>query len=214
MLLLVPSPIIFRCLLPQSFLSILELSMSPILCRRTILKNATLTRLPAEIVDNVADFLELQDASRFSRCCKRIHRAFPLNTKDPPTLLLLPGGSEFIEEYYHQNRPGPEIPVDSNIVHTVVLETMWKDQGWGNYKGTLFIVAYDSNCSIDDRNQFSRGRVVRTSPLARHEENLLRMEFRPRSGEIYRLWMYVGSGGGHRLEFDAPLKMYAVGPRY
>ena len=170
--------------------------------------------LPKEIVYNVADFLDLRDASRYARCCRKIHGQLHWNTNNPPTELLIAGGIEFKGEYADQPRPGPEIPVDSSTVHTVILETVWKDQGWGNYKGRLYIVAYDSNSDIEDRNQFSRGRAVLTSPLADHKEGSLRMQFRPCMGKTYRIWMYVGGGGGHRLVFVAPLKMYAVGTRY
>jgi hypothetical protein len=218
------------CFISRSF-SIVHVSIRPLIWWRRILKkphstssnmvdpietskSKVILNLPEEIVNDVANFLELQDASRFSRCCKRIQTVFPLNTKNPPTQLVLPGGTEFIGEYSDQNRPGPEIPVDSNRVHTVVLETTWKDQGWGNYKGTLFILGYDSNCSTEDRTHFSRGRIVQMSPLARHEETPLRMKFRPRSGETYRLWIFVGCGGGHILVFVTPLRMYAVGPQF
>lgn len=167
--------------------------------------------LPKDIIEKVASFLVLRDASHFSRCCKTVRSSLSLAKLGTP-VELLSARSEFFGEYYDVNRTGPEIPVHTmGEVHTVILTSYWRDQGWGNCKGTLFVVAYDGDSPMEDRDDFDKGRCVVKSPLAGHSVCKLRMEFQLRSNEEYRLWMYVGGGGGHELIFDTALKMQLVG---
>jgi hypothetical protein len=67
---------------------------------------------------------------------------------------------------------------------------LWKDQGWGNAKGRLYVIG-----STSDRH-----RIAAASLLAGHIETSLRLQFIPQDGEEYSLWYKAGSGGGHSLE--------------
>jgi hypothetical protein len=101
------------------------------------------------------------------------------------------------------------------IVHSMTLHAQWKDQGWGNQKGGLFIVAkpristkepdaapcFSIDFDVDDdRDPFDGGRVVAmTTEMAPHEWGHVSLTFAPREGEAYYMWYRVGGGGGHEL---------------
>ncbi len=164
--------------------------------------------LPDEIIVHIVDFLDLSDSSRFSRSCKAVHGFSP---KSQSVLELIPAKIKiFGPNDNDENRKGPEIPIPiGRIPHTITLETYWRDQGWGNRKGTLFIVANESTSSNVD---FSSGRLVHTSPIADHSIQRLRMTFRPKQDEKYHLWIHVGGHGGHELIFETPLLVYVIEP--
>jgi len=77
---------------------------------------------------------------------------------------------------------------------------IWKDQGWGNRKGKLFVVAEEKNQPYDRSSQrFGGGRLLYTSEIAPHEEHTLGITFQPKENETYHIWYVVGGGGGHSL---------------
>ena len=107
-----------------------------------------------------------------------------------------------------------QIPVFGIDPHTVCLKCRWKDQGWGNRKGKLFVVAQGSAASkdtttcqegrhmeADETALFGEGRFVYKSPVAAaHDfEDLQIMFTTPQKDETYHLWVVVGGGGGHKL---------------
>jgi len=88
--------------------------------------------------------------------------------------------------------------------HSIVLTCRWRDQGWGNRKGTLFIVAVDAH---DDPNtetleSIENGKIVYQSPLAAHQEESLQMSFSYSPSKAYYLWYRIGGGGGHELHVN------------
>lgn len=167
--------------------------------------------LPKEAIYHVASFLAPRDASLFSTSSKHIFSVLKLKKIGYP-VVLLPAGSHFLGEYHDKIRTAANITTTAfGTLHTIVLETDWRDQGWGGRKGRLYVVATDSNGPVEARDHFESGRVVVASPAADHVTTHLRMEFQPRSNETYRLWMFVGDHGGHELFFDTPLDLHAVG---
>ena len=85
--------------------------------------------------------------------------------------------------------------------HSVVLSCQWRDQGFGNRKGTLFVVAVPA---VDDPNEetldsIENGTIVYESPLAPHAQESIQFSFAYSPEKAYYLWYRVGGGGGHRL---------------
>ncbi len=107
----------------------------------------------------------------------------------------------------------PIFGMGANDPHAVILTCRWKDQGWGNQKGKIFVVAKSSdaregtktcqegrNMEVDETAQFGGGRFVYKSLApAAHVFEDLQIVFTPRKDEVYHLWIVVGGGGGHLL---------------
>jgi len=88
-----------------------------------------------------------------------------------------------------------------NRTHSIILTCNWRDQGYGNRKGGLFVVEVDVN---DDPNtttleSIENGKIVYQSPVAPHEEEYLQMSFNYSPSKAYYLWFRIGGGGGHQL---------------
>jgi hypothetical protein len=161
--------------------------------------------LPADIIERISEFLSLSDAFRLSRTSLTVYLAFPLSTLNPP-ITLMPSTC-FRGGYAEHHRCGPAIPIQVAHTHSIIILCRWRDQGWGNQKGQLFIVGRDRE---NYENEFSSGRVVVESSVAPHEEAPLRLTFRPRPGEQYHLWYQIGGGSHHTLDITSDVMMYSV----
>jgi hypothetical protein len=82
-----------------------------------------------------------------------------------------------------------------------VLTCHWNDQGSGNQKGVLFVVAVpvDVDLNTDTLSSIENGQIVYESPVAPHEKAPLRISFNYSPSKSYFLWYRVGGGGGHQL---------------
>jgi hypothetical protein len=84
--------------------------------------------------------------------------------------------------------------------HSVKMTLEWRDQGWGNQKGAIWVVG----CKKDDVSRVTEfesvhNRVVYQSDLAPHATAKLEFSWVPRPDEAYHVWYRVGGGGGHTL---------------
>ena len=77
-------------------------------------------------------------------------------------------------------------------IHSMRLNANWRDQGWGNRKGEVFI----TTTSI---TPFRQDDIVVKSGIAEHRSRQLYLEFKPQPGKKYYLMYKVGGGGGHSL---------------
>ena len=87
-------------------------------------------------------------------------------------------------------------------VHSVVLKCRWVDQGWGNRKGMLSIVA-PGGAAPDDYAAWGAQVVCGQEP-APHREEPLTLRFRPSAcsrepNATYTICARAGGGGGHSL---------------
>lgn len=145
--------------------------------------------LPFELQKNIAGYLSVLDASRFSQCSQQMHRNLSLSTISLPLLLDATWHGNVNEGDTSQlARPIP-IPF-RNRVHSVILQGRWRDQGWGNRKGQVLLMAKREN---------EPDRIVLESDIAHHIDNDLRMVFHLVDNEVYSLYIKVGGGGGHSL---------------
>lgn len=100
------------------------------------------------------------------------------------------------------------IPVNTSTVHAVIVTGVWKDQGWGNEKGMLSIVANNGQAP-DDFKEPSRDVVAYIYP-APHKWKEFQLSATVKKGykthgsaeqaiEEYKVWYKIGGGGGHTL---------------
>lgn len=92
-----------------------------------------------------------------------LHDATPLNITESLR------GSHYEES--STLRPFEWVPVlFPRRTHSVVLTCRWRDQGYGNRKGKLFVVAFPSNDDVRKAamESIENGMIVYESPLASH----------------------------------------------
>lgn len=158
--------------------------------------------LPAELKRRTACYLSPYDALRLSETCKNLHVSLSLR-------LLRDSRQLFIRQRFMPNAtngdgvfPWIRIPCLSRRVHSITVTFRWRDQGWGNRKGQVFIVGSPRLAQPDPSLPFHGGRVVCASPQAPHQEEECKLTFLTSSmeGETYQMWYRVGGGGGHQLQ--------------
>mmetsp|Transcript_12576 Transcript_12576/g.20488 ORF Transcript_12576/g.20488 Transcript_12576/m.20488 type:complete len:344 (+) Transcript_12576:61-1092(+) len=160
---------------------------------------SAMENLPDEILKyNITQFLPPVDICQLSNTSNKFHARLALYAAPPRKIL-----SEFSRaDYHHLNADhGPypieygfEIPVPSQVeCHSICVSMSWSDQGWGNQKSHLVVIAGNK----DTRGK--QGAVVFASCIAPHSPECLEITFRPNRCHSYHLWYVVGGGGGHSL---------------
>ena len=160
-------------------------------------------RLPV-ITREIASYLNTNDAYHLAQSCKVIQSDLSLTTLLPIKICE----DRCWQGQYHDGdipRCGPKIPLiyGARRTHSVEIQCKWKDQGWGNRKGQLFIVGHQKSLGPYNPNghaTFVNGYKVCKSPIADHVSTNLFMSFTPREGMYYCVWYVVGGGGGHELK--------------
>jgi len=88
--------------------------------------------------------------------------------------------------------------------HSVQFSCKWKDQGWGNRKGRLYITGYKDCEDLDPPFKYEDV-VCSTDCDAEHDWRPLRLQFLVEEGKRYFVWYKVGGGGGHELFLRNPV---------
>jgi hypothetical protein len=185
--------------------------------KRPDLDKCRLFLLPLELRSRMVSFLSSNDAVRFSE-------NFPGHGVQVSG--LRPIRCLFRHAIWHGDvetgdlpvRSSYRIPVMAGFTHSVTLSLWWKDQGWGNRKGHVYIVASPKERFVSSEQQheansattttttpptddhFQGGRLVwQTADSAPHEWEQIELSFSPYDSEIYHIWYGAGSGGGHEL---------------
>lgn len=184
----------------------------------------TVSAVPAEILANIVGHLAASDAIKLSHTGKQIQSQLSLAATARRKVLTER------HDYTRSDRPlkSFQVPVPSQdmvMVHTVLLSMNWRDQGWGNRKSQVFIIAtkndlspYGSDSRLSTLNwegtriEFDGGRVVYESGIATHSKESLDITFKPKKDETYHIWYIVGGGGGHELYLsDANIQSLVLG---
>ena len=82
-------------------------------------------------------------------------------------------------------------------VHSMIFSCEYKDQGWGNRKGKIYVTEKDDGFLAND--VYDIGTVIAESPTAEHHTQSLVLKFIPKLGARYAICYKVGGGGGHEL---------------
>jgi len=172
-----------------------------------------LSALPNDALYHAVSFLDSKEALQLPVLNSSFRETLSLSSLHNPTPMFVRNtwyGAR--DETGNTPRRSVWIPVlFPNRTHSIVLTCRWRDQGYGNRKGGLFVVAVDTH---DDPNattleSIENGKIVYESPLAPHEEQSLQMSFSYSPSKAYYLWYRVGGGGGHQLRVHN-LEMHTI----
>ena len=155
------------------------------------------SEMPDLVLLRIADFLTPEDTTKLSMTCRRLKELLP-------TFLVMRGpdissrgrgtGMGTLETYFN----GPKL--HKSVKHLTVSVESWKDQGWGNRKGELFVRLMRAEDVIvaERRDFFGLAEHVKTSAklvMTRADEAVEKAQ----PGDWYQFMKRVGGGGGHKL---------------
>jgi len=106
--------------------------------------------------------------------------------------------STFGSKSWYDKSDSPILWTEITVAQSIETEfyTLWRDQGWGNRKGFIWIVESDKGTTP----VFSAANVVaKPSTTAEHSWKDLYLYFLTKPNKQYHLWIRVGGGGGHSL---------------
>ena len=180
---------------------------------------ARLSDMPELVLLRMADYLCPEDTVRLARTCRRFYSILPsflvMKGKDFHTV-----GPSYQESV--RNGAPPELYFDgpplTSTVKKLNMSLVWKDQGWGNLKGEIFVrlMRQSSMKEVKGRLPWSKPKRVSESEvvaekrrvfgIAKHHEEAANTEIVNDSivslaepGDFYRFMRNMGGGGGHKL---------------
>lgn len=175
---------------------------------------ARLSDMPDLVLLRLADFLCPEDTSRLAQTCRRFYTTLPsfLVMRGKDFHVVGPSYQESVRngappEHYFD---GPPLP---STVKKLTMSLVWKDQGWGNLKGEIFVRLMRPPQSgrrgrfwhkkLDPQMVAEKRRVF---GIAKHSEEEAKVEITNDSvltlaqpGDFYRFMRNMGGGGGHTL---------------
>ena len=181
---------------------------------------ASLSNMPELVLMRVADYLRPEDTARLASTCRRLHSILPAFLVMKGKDFRADGPSAYTESV--KNGAPPELYFDgpplTSTVKKLNMSVVWKDQGWGNMKGELFVRLMRPTTKQPLKGDSPQGKLKkedsvmvaekrRVFGIAKHKEEESKVEIRNDSilnlakpGDFYRFMRNVGGGGGHRLD--------------
>lgn len=159
----------------------------------------SLDQLPEVVLSNLANYLSPEDLARLSQTCRRLHSLLPhsIIIRGADFTIHGPRGGHWAPEPYF------DMPPLTSIVKCLALSVKWRDQGWGNRKGEIFLQLMRPTDSREDEMIVEKRQVF---GIAEHDEVKVRTDLRgepvvtlARPGDFYRFMRNAGGGGGHQL---------------
>lgn len=156
-------------------------------------------QIPDYLPPLIAGYLPPLDAINFSHTARKLQSQLSFTVARHRILRSFNRHDRNADRHY-----GFQIPIASHVaVHSILVSMDWKDQGWGNRKGRVFVVGEEKDRahdrSVQGQSLFGGGRVIFSSGIAPHILEHLSFTFKARENESYHLWYVVGGGGGHSL---------------
>mmetsp|Transcript_18626 Transcript_18626/g.24193 ORF Transcript_18626/g.24193 Transcript_18626/m.24193 type:complete len:192 (-) Transcript_18626:302-877(-) len=140
----------------------------------------------------IIPFLNVKEATRFSslcRSCRVLRLIEPINS--------MREFSDYNDARKYSARIWQTLPTVPNA-HSILIKGEWRDQGWGNRKGMISVVAKDGKAP-DDYKPWSDLVVCGKEP-APHSLAPFSLSFYPVDNmQPYNIWLRIGGGGGHSL---------------
>jgi len=182
-----------------------------------------LEQLSKEIHIAIASFLGFGDVVNYQSTCQKLKRAVQLHCLHKATTMtrkisnIFEGRGNGDDNVHTFERIGGGYSsfYFFHLIHSVKLSFAFKDQGWGNRKGQIYIIEKQEgeeekkvhvHYLTSDNNL---GRIIQTSPLAEHHLTNCELVFKPQSGCMYDFCYKVGGGGGHSISvIDIRLKSF------
>ena len=153
-----------------------------------------LTSLPELVLLKIESFLKEEDSQSLGLACKRLQSVCPryLVMRGKDFKIKGPAWGHFTPEHYFD---GPRL---TGSVKKLSISLKWKDQGWGNRKGDIFLtLVRDKEVVAEKYNPLG---------LAPHKEEEAKTELindpivtEVREGDYYKFSKNPGGGGGHQL---------------
>ena len=177
-------------------------------------------RLDDVVLRNIIKFLHPEDVVRLGRTSRHMHAMMPqviLTTelwKGPDFHIFGPGGGHWVPELYFDG------PILRSIVKELQVSVVWKDQGWGNRKGEIYMMLMRP-AADEEGEPVKIAKYQRLVGIAEHFEkeaqNVIRADHpvvaKAKAGDFYRFMRNAGGGGGHELEgknFRVKATVYAI----
>ena len=156
--------------------------------------SARLELLPAVVLQHIVTYLSAEDTVRLARTCRRLYSSLP-------SFVVMRG----LDFHIYGPRKGhwcPELyfngPILTRPVKRLTISLTWKDQGFGNRKGQIYVILMRKHKKIAESHSWIG--------LALHEEETKSAELsdhavvtEARPGDRYTVMRNAGGGGGHRL---------------
>eukprot|EP00475_Leptophrys_vorax_P005044 TRINITY_DN13036_c0_g1_i1.p1 TRINITY_DN13036_c0_g1~~TRINITY_DN13036_c0_g1_i1.p1 ORF type:complete len:263 (+),score=48.20 TRINITY_DN13036_c0_g1_i1:47-835(+) len=187
-----------------------KVSKSPSRVARTV----NLLDLDRVVLMHIAAFFEPKDHARVGQSCKALRRVTKRMME-----ASMPG------KYYHGYGPANDRPERYLLFNKVVppgggimsirVTCLWKDQGWGNAKGRLYmrtlrVAGAGEMKDIEDQDAFLDAQVIATEKTAsvaprRNEKLDWRLDTSSpvvksaKPGDLIEVQREIGGGGGHQL---------------
>lgn len=152
--------------------------------------------LPDLVYLRIASYLVPEEAQSLSLTCKRLHAVIPsfLVIKGKDFHIYGPSGGHFAPELYFK---GPPL---TGAVRKLTISLTWRDQGWGNAKGDVFLTL------MGRRALRSKEVVIKYLGIAPHVEETKctvltddPIVTEAIEGDWYKFTRNAGGGGGHQL---------------
>ena len=161
-----------------------------------IYQESILCKTPHLVLSKIVEFLPPLDIIHLSRTCKQLHQILPsyfiISALDFQKCVQK--APHFCPEKWFD---GPKI---DKKIRSITISFEWKDQGWGNRKGNVWLKIIREEEVILETNSSLCGLAEhKWSDVTVHlgkEQNIV-SEFKP--GDKYRFMQNVGGGGGHNL---------------
>lgn len=165
--------------------------------------------MPHIVVLAIVDFLGPEDTTKLGMTCRRFYELVPK--------FLVMKGRDFSISGSGTGYGNVEVYFDGPLLHRSVKSLTvsvagWRDQGWGNRKGELFLrLMRRQNVEAESGHGSKEGVMVAERRdlfgLAEHAETSADKELKEsegvvsqaRPGDWYRFMRRAGGGGGHRL---------------
>ena len=158
----------------------------------------SLETLPELAVERICEFLNVNDLGRFAQTCRRLHAIVP-KLKD----LVIKGDDFSINQGRRDGHYCPKIWFDGpplpGPVRLMKVSMKWKDQGWGNRKGQVWMQLMRGDDKVaEKKNIFEIAPHEWAEEAAKVEDHdLLKLS---KKGDFYRFMRNTGGGGGHSLK--------------
>ena len=166
---------------------------------------ANLEKMPDLMLSHLAEFLSPEDTTRLAQTCSRLHSVLPryMVMRGKDFNIRGPSGGHWAPEPYFD---GPPL---TSTVKKLTMSLTWKDQGWGNRKGEIFVKLMRPSTSRDSgaNEDLDLVEVVekrRLFGIAKHQEDKAVTEITDdpvvtltQPGDFYRFMRNAGGGGGH-----------------